>query len=51
MFTFDQTQVGAYHVQDLREQARRDADADAFSRPTALRAGLRDRLRGARRSR
>ena len=51
MFTFDQSQVGAYHVQDLREQARRDADADIVGRADRSRAALRQRLRGARRSR
>jgi hypothetical protein len=31
MFTFDHTEAGAYHVQDLRVQASRDADASVLA--------------------
>lgn len=50
MFTFDQSQIGSYHVQDLRHQARRDADASVVARSAAPRGGLRRRLRTARAS-
>ncbi len=44
MHTFDQSQVGAYHVAQLRAEARRAADA----RLVAPRTPLRDLLRGGR---
>lgn len=31
MFTFDQSEVGTYHVQDLRAQAARDGEAHALA--------------------
>lgn len=50
MFTFDQSQIGCYHVQDLRIQARRDAEASIVARAGSTRGTLRDRLRSTRRS-
>ena len=50
MFSLDQGQIGCYHVQDLRAQARRDAEATIVARASGPRGTLRDRLRSTRRS-